>query len=215
MKCPQPFARHCLTLPGALSGALSGVILASLIGAFGLQPLQAQPPQTNSKATNSSITGDSTPSDGSDLITSSTEQVGRTARSVGTRAISTITGEGTTGNIAKFTGPNEIGNSVIIESAGNIGIGTAAPGSKLTVISGGASTIQGDNSSTAANAYGIHGRITSNAPGANASGVRGTNNGANANGYGVYGTHAGSGSGVYGYSASGNGVSGRSVNGRG
>jgi hypothetical protein len=203
MKCPPPFAWHCLTLPGAL-----------LIGAFSLQPLQAQPPQANAKSSATNAT-DETPSDGSALITSSTEQVGRTARSVGTRAISTITGEGTAGNIAKFTGPNQIGNSVIFESAGNIGIGTVTPGSKLTVISGGATTIQGDNTSTAANAYGIHGRITYSASGANSAGVRGTNNGSGVNGYGVFGSHAGSGSGVYGYAASGNGVWGRSVNGKG
>jgi hypothetical protein len=213
MKCPQPFARHCLTLPGALSGACSGVIFAGLIGAIGLQPLSAQPPQTNAKS--SASTPDETPSDGSDLVTSSTEQVGRTARTVGTRAISTITGEGTAGTIAKFTAPNQIGNSVIIESAGNIGIGTSTPGSKLTVSGAGASVIQGDNSSIAANAYGIHGRITSNAPGANAAGVRGTNNGTNGSGYGMFGSHAGSGSGVYGFGSNGNGVYGSSPNGRG
>lgn len=39
----------------------------------------------------------------------------------------TVTGSGTTGNIAKFTGSSMIGNSVIVESNGNIGIGTANP----------------------------------------------------------------------------------------
>ena len=45
----------------------------------------------------------------------------------------TITGAGNNGKIAKFTGSATIGNSIITESAGKIGIGTAAPASLLTV----------------------------------------------------------------------------------
>src|SRR2546423_11342564 len=45
----------------------------------------------------------------------------------------TVTGSGTAGDIAKFTGANTIGNSIIIENANKIGIGTATPTSKLTV----------------------------------------------------------------------------------
>jgi hypothetical protein len=44
-----------------------------------------------------------------------------------------ITGTGTANKIAKFTGASTIGNSVITESAGKIGIGVAAPAQKLTV----------------------------------------------------------------------------------
>lgn len=40
---------------------------------------------------------------------------------------------GTVGNIAKFTSATELGNSVITELNGNIGINTAAPTTKLTV----------------------------------------------------------------------------------
>lgn len=39
----------------------------------------------------------------------------------------TVTGSGTPGNIAKFTGPSVIGNSVLTENNGNIGIGTSIP----------------------------------------------------------------------------------------
>lgn len=39
----------------------------------------------------------------------------------------TVTGSGTPGSIAKFTGTSAIGNSVIVESNGNIGIGTSNP----------------------------------------------------------------------------------------
>ena len=46
----------------------------------------------------------------------------------------TITGSGTTNRIAKFTGAATIGDSVIVESAGRIGIGTTGPVSTLTVL---------------------------------------------------------------------------------
>ena len=55
--------------------------------------------------------------------------------------VGTITGEGASGKIAKFTGANTIASSVITETSGRIGIGTASPGSKLTVIGGGVSVI--------------------------------------------------------------------------
>jgi len=44
-----------------------------------------------------------------------------------------ITGSGETGRISKFTGSTSIGNSVIYESGGNIGVGIGAPGLKLDV----------------------------------------------------------------------------------
>ncbi len=49
-------------------------------------------------------------------------------------AIGPITGEGTIGKIAKFTGANAIGNSVIAESAGKVGVGTTvAPTATLQI----------------------------------------------------------------------------------
>src|SRR5215471_9000489 len=45
-----------------------------------------------------------------------------------------VTGSGTAGNIAKFTGPSTVANSVMVESNGNIGIGTPSPNSSLSVI---------------------------------------------------------------------------------
>ncbi|MHC4528415.1 MAG: hypothetical protein ACYS29_11090, partial [Planctomycetota bacterium] len=44
-----------------------------------------------------------------------------------------ITGSGTTGRIAQFTGPNTIGDSVITQSGGNVGIGVGNPGERLDV----------------------------------------------------------------------------------
>ena len=46
----------------------------------------------------------------------------------------TVTGSGTTGNMAKFTGSSVIGNSVIVENNGNVGIGTATPDATLQVV---------------------------------------------------------------------------------
>ena len=56
-----------------------------------------------------------------------------TVEAVQIEAVGTITGQGTTGKIAKFTGANSIGNSIITESSSKIGIGIATPSSKLTV----------------------------------------------------------------------------------
>jgi len=44
-----------------------------------------------------------------------------------------ITGSGTANRIAKFTGPNTIGDSVIFESSGNVGIGLMNPSERLDV----------------------------------------------------------------------------------
>lgn len=44
-----------------------------------------------------------------------------------------ITGRGTAGSIPRFTDPNTIGDSVIFENAGNVGIGTQTPNEKLSV----------------------------------------------------------------------------------
>ncbi len=50
----------------------------------------------------------------------------------------TVGGSGTAGYIAKFTGTNTIGNSVLFESAGNVGIGTIGSVAKLEVAGGSA-----------------------------------------------------------------------------
>lgn len=50
------------------------------------------------------------------------------------KSIAPITGEGTAGKVAKFTGANAIGNSVIAENAGKVGVGTVlAPTATLQV----------------------------------------------------------------------------------
>jgi len=75
--------------------------------------------------------------------------------------------------------------------------------------------LEGINSSTNANSFGVIGRITSATPGASSTGIRGINNGTGNLGTGIWGTHSGLGAGVYGNSQSGNGIHGFSVNGNG
>lgn len=59
---------------------------------------------------------------------------------------------GTVGRIAKFTTANEVGDSVIAEQSGSVGIGTSAPGTELHVKGTGevAVRIEGDANSSAA-----------------------------------------------------------------
>jgi hypothetical protein len=75
--------------------------------------------------------------------------------------------------------------------------------------------LEGINSSTNANTFGVTGRITSASSGASSAGLRGINSNTGSNGYGIWGTHSGLGAGVYGNSQSGNGLHGFSVNGNG
>ncbi len=62
------------------------------------------------------------------------KDAGEAADSPTPSAVGTITGEGTVGRVAKFTGANSIGNSTITESAGKVGIGTAAPAQSIHVV---------------------------------------------------------------------------------
>ena len=125
----------------------------------------------------------------------------------------TVTGSGTAGDIAKFTGANTIGNSIIIENANKIGIGTATPTSKLTV-QGSASNpiIFGKNSGTgpgirgeSVGGFGIIGKSAR-------TGVQGISTGSVGNG--VWGDCSAD-TGVYGSTATGLGVRGHASNNQG
>lgn len=61
-----------------------------------------------------------------------------------------ITGSGTTNYVTKFTSASTVGNSQIFDNGTNVGIGTASPSAKLTVVGVGAQTIL--NSGSAADA---------------------------------------------------------------
>ena len=109
-------------------------------------------------------------------------------------AQATITGAGTAGRIAKFTGAATIGNSIMVESGGKIGIYNAAPTSTLHVVISDPNNpvITGRNLATVGTG------VSGQAP----------------DGFGVTGFST-SGTGVYGNTGSGNGVRGGSSSGRG
>ena len=159
-----------------------------------------------------------------------TEQAGESAPAEAPSAagptpqtVGTITGEGSSGKLAKFTGANAIANSGVTEYAGKIGIGTATPGYKLTVNSGGTTVISATN--TAAGNPGGNGITGTGAPGVPPSGSalvyggvgvvgrggRGgnsTSSGGGQGGGGVVGTGGDAGSGPDGSGNGGAGVSG-------
>jgi uncharacterized protein DUF5907 len=81
--------------------------------------------------------------------------------------------------------------------------------------SGTGAGLEGINSSTNANAFGVIGKISSVSPGNSSAAIRGINSGTGSTGLGVWGSHDGVGIGVYGTSVDGNGVQGYSPNGNG
>src|SRR5437763_6243651 len=156
------------------------------------------------------------------------------AETVQIQAVGTITGQGTTGKIAKFTGTNSIGNSIMTESSNKIGVGIATPSSKLTVQGGTTNPmILGNNTRSGAGVQavstgsgfgvigkssrtGVQGICTSSV----GNGVWGSSPsdtgvfGSTSTGRGVYGNATGNGGvGVFGQSSAGNGVEGSSPGG--
>ena len=81
--------------------------------------------------------------------------------------------------------------------------------------SGTGAGLEGINSSTNANAFGVIGKISSASPGTSSAAILGINSGTGSNGIGVWGSHSGFGTGVYGTSVNNNGVWGYSANGNG
>ena len=108
-----------------------------------------------------------------------------------------VKGSGTPGRIAKWTDTRQLGDSVITEVGGRIGIGTTMPGSPLTV----AGRIE-------AFTTGVIPAVLGQSPAG--SGVRGNSD----SGFGVFGS-SGTGDGARGLSVSGSGLFGFSQNGNG
>jgi hypothetical protein len=156
-----------------------------------------------------------------------------TAEGTQIQAVSSITGQGTAGKIAKFTGANTVGNSIITESNSKIGIGIATPSSKLTV-QGSATNpmILGNNTGSGAGVqgmssggFGVIGKssrtgVQGISTGSVGNGVWGSSTsdtgvfGSTSTGKGVFGNATGSGGvGVFGQSSGGNGVEGSSPGG--
>ena len=61
-----------------------------------------------------------------------------------------ITGTGTTNYISKFSSTSALTNSIIFDNGTNVGIGTASPNSKLTIVNGGQSILLGTGTNTSA-----------------------------------------------------------------
>ncbi|HET9744787.1 MAG TPA: hypothetical protein VFP97_03680 [Chitinophagaceae bacterium] len=123
----------------------------------------------------------------------------------------------TSGQVLKFNGTQW---APAAEAGGGFSLpysSSASNASNLMSLtnSGTGGGLEGINSSTNANTFGVVGRITSVSSGASSSGLRGINNNTGSNGYGIWGTHSGLGAGIYGNSQSGNGLHGSSINGNG
>ena len=156
-----------------------------------------------------------------------------TGPSIEPHAVSTITGQGTVGRIAKFTGANAVGNSIITENSSKIGIGTATPASKLTVQGNtSAPLVLGKNAGTGSGVqgestggFGVIGKssrtgVQGISTGSVGNGVWGDSSadngvfGSTSTGIGVYGNASNSGGvGVFGKSPGGHGVEGSSPGG--
>ena len=100
-------------------------------------------------------------------------------------------------------------------SSGDVIMSVAVPLNLSASLSG--AIASGTNNTTAVNASGLTGTISSTTPGANSAGVRGINNGTGSFGIGVWGSQAGSGWGVYGTTSGddGQGVRGEAFDGTG
>jgi hypothetical protein len=120
----------------------------------------------------------------------------------GNNSAQAVTGSGTAGKIPIWTGPTTQGNSIITQSAGKIGIGTAAPGGILGVVSTTATSAIYALGNTGLGILGISNQsigVAGYSP--NNVGVLG----ASVDRPGVYGTASGRGEGVYGASTGGYG----------
>jgi hypothetical protein len=120
----------------------------------------------------------------------------------GNSSAQTVTGSGTAGKIPVWTGPTTQGDSIITQSAGKIGIGTAAPGGVLGVVSTTATTAIYGLGNTGIGVLGISNQsIGVGGYSPNNIGVLG----ASVDTPGVYGSTSGRGEGVRGASTGGYG----------
>jgi hypothetical protein len=123
------------------------------------------------------------------------------------------------GQVLKFDGTQWTPGTDIIGSGGLTlpfsGGGNSASNIFSISNSGSGSAIEGINSASSMDGYGVLGSISSISPGENSAGVKGINNSAGTEGFGLWGSHIGLGAGVYGSSSNGIGVKGTSTGGYG
>jgi hypothetical protein len=96
-----------------------------------------------------------------------------------------VKGSGTVNFIPKWTGARSLGNSVLYQSGGSLGVGTTSPGATLDVLSAGPFALQGTTTSSAEGSVGVYGHARSTAT--NIDGVAG-DTGSTGYGAGVVGT---------------------------
>ncbi len=110
------------------------------------------------------------------------------------------------GEVLKFDGtqwlPGTAGGFVIPY----INTITSASNAISVTNAGAGGAVEGINSSTSANSFGLIGKITSTTAGASSAGVKGMHSGSGTDGYGVWGDHSNTGVGVYGSSQYGYGI---------
>ena len=136
-----------------------------------------------------------------------------------------VEGSGTKNFIPIWVSSTTLGNSVMFQAGGNVGVGTTNPLATLDVTGSGTNGLRGTTSSTAQFASGVYGQSSStsgNGVVGEETATSGTNNGvfgrsASPNGVGVSGAAtatSGNATGVYGQSASfnGTGVAGYALN---
>ena len=115
-----------------------------------------------------------------------------------------VTGSGNADYLAKWTSTSAIGDAVLYQTGGRVGLGTTAPSAFLDVVTtntAGTPALEGNSKATSGTAYGMLGIVNSapTATGTLAAGVAGTSNGASGNTSGVLGTDNNpSGVGVFG-----------------
>jgi len=116
-----------------------------------------------------------------------------------------VTGSGTAGTVPVWVGTTKLGNSVIVQNGGNLGIGTKKPIAKLNVVSTSktAAAIYGTAGATSGNASGVFG-VSSSTTGFGVSGFATATTGQS---YGVFGGSASpSGYGVSGVNSAAGGI---------
>jgi hypothetical protein len=104
--------------------------------------------------------------------------------------VGTITGQGTTGKIAKFTGTNTIGDSVILEKSGKLAIGTSTPANAKLTIQTGATIAALQCKNTSSDGFGLSGIATTGTQGAGVFGSSTANDGTGVLGEANTGTQA-------------------------
>jgi hypothetical protein len=137
------------------------------------------------------------------------------------RGITISTAIPTAGQILKYDGnqwafaADNVGGGGSSFTLPYAGSGNATANIFSITSTGASHAIEGINSASSVDGFGVLGQVSSASAGANSAGIRGINNSAGTEGFGIWGTHNGFGPGVYGSSNTGTGIKGFSASGYG